>query len=106
MYERFGLVLMVTHACNLRCSYCYAGAKTARAMPPDVARASIDRAVASIAPGGTLELGFFGGEPLLEAAMVAATIGYAARQSTRAGVALDVTLTTNGTLEGPEAWSV
>jgi molybdenum cofactor biosynthesis enzyme MoaA len=24
-YSRFGLTLMVTHACNMRCRYCYNG---------------------------------------------------------------------------------
>ena len=48
MYEQFGLVLTVTHACNLRCGYCYAGAKSSRTMDPSVGRRAIDRAVAHI----------------------------------------------------------
>ena len=110
MYERFGLVLMVTHACNLRCSYCYAGccsgAKTSRDMARRVARVSIDRAVASIRPGGTLELGFFGGEPLLKAQRIARAIDYAAEQVARSNVGLEATLTTNGTLADGAAWDV
>jgi len=106
MYERFGLVLMVTHACNLRCSYCYTGAKTGRAMGPAVGRAAVERAVASIRPGGTLELGFFGGEPLLRAGFVAAMIELAARRTALARVALEVNLTTNGTRTDREAWGV
>jgi uncharacterized protein len=106
MYERFGLVLMVTHACNLRCSYCYTGTKTGRPMSPTVGRAAIERAAASIHPGGTLELGFFGGEPLLCSAFVAAMIDLAAQRTARAHVALEVSLTTNGTRTDGEAWAV
>jgi sulfatase maturation enzyme AslB (radical SAM superfamily) len=69
-YDCFHLVLMVTHQCNLRCDYCYTGRKSARSMSRRVGRVAIDRANHSLAPGGTLELGFFGGEPLLEARSV------------------------------------
>jgi len=70
MYPRFGLVLMLTHACNLRCSYCYTGEKPPRSMEAHVGTRAIDRALASMEEGGTLELSLFGGEPVLEAGMV------------------------------------
>ena len=57
MFPRFSLVLMVNHACNLRCTYCYTGAKFGRAMSRTVAMRAVDRAVHSIGSGGTLELG-------------------------------------------------
>jgi sulfatase maturation enzyme AslB (radical SAM superfamily) len=57
-YECFHLVLMVTHACNLRCHYCYTGRKMSRSMDLRIGRAAIDRAIRSLRPGGTLELGF------------------------------------------------
>ena len=70
MYQQFGLVLAVNHACNLRCTYCYTGAKFHKPMPASLARKAIDRAVASISSGGQLDLGFFGGEPLIEAKLI------------------------------------
>ena len=70
MCDQFHLVLMVNHACNLRCTYCYTGTKFSRKMPEAVGRKCIDRALRSIRPGGVLELGFFGGEPLIEAALI------------------------------------
>ncbi|MFM9965712.1 MAG: radical SAM protein [Planctomycetaceae bacterium] len=70
MFPTFSLTLMVNHACNLRCTYCYTGAKFRRPMTTEIATAAIRRAVQSTAPGGQLELGFFGGEPLLEAASI------------------------------------
>ena len=67
MYHSFALTLMVNHTCNLRCSYCYTGRKFQRAMDSGIGRAAIDRAARSLQQGGTLDLSFFGGEPLIEA---------------------------------------
>ena len=77
MYPVFGLVLSVTRACNMRCHYCYTGKKSPQTLSDVAARRAVDRAVASLAPGGTLELGFFGGEPLLEPDLVRAVLDYA-----------------------------
>ena len=113
MFRRFGLVLMVTHDCNLRCSYCYvrapreAGAAgSPRRMPQHLARKAIDRAIASLEPGGTLELGFFGGEPLLEAPLILAMADYARCRAVSRGLGLSLNLTTNGTVTDPAAWAV
>ncbi len=106
MYERFGLTLMVTHACNMRCSYCYGGEKSERPMPEAVGMHAIDRALASLEPGGTLQLGFFGGEPLLEARLVARLADYARLRSEGAEARVAFSMTTNGTIAGPEAWDL
>src|SRR5438034_1908045 len=106
MYKQFGLVLMVNHACNLRCTYCYTGEKFSRRMHYSVGAKAIDRAVASIEPGGVLELGFFGGEPLIEAALILDLIDRARARTACRGVALRLNLTTNGTLTSSEAWDV
>ncbi|MBN1492408.1 MAG: radical SAM protein [Phycisphaerae bacterium] len=106
MYPRFGLTLTVTGACNLRCSYCYARTTPDSAMPREIGCTAIDRAVASLAPGGTLELGFFGGEPLLRADFVQAMMDYAQARTEAAGMALALSLTTNGTVTTPPAWAI
>ena len=106
MHSHFGLILMVNHACNLRCAYCYTGAKFNRRMSESIGRKALDRAVASIHPGGTLELGFFGGEPLVEAEMISRMIEHAHMRITEADVTLSTSLTTNGTLFHPSAWAV
>lgn len=93
-----------TGDCNLRCSYCYAGAKSARVMPEALGRRAIDRAVASVAPGGRLERGFFGGEPLLESALVLRLLGHARERCRGLGLDLAPGLTTNGTLAMGDAW--
>jgi uncharacterized protein len=90
----------------MHCTYCYAGCKRAEVMPESVGQKAIDRAVASIEPGGTLDLGFFGGEPLLEAALIEKLIAYAGRKTAAAGLKLALTMTTNGTITNPRAWSI
>ncbi len=106
MYRRFGLVLMVNHACNLRCTYCYTGDKFNRAMPEAFGRKAIDRAIASQGSRGTLELGFFGGEPLLESGLICALLDYARDRTQVSGVPLSVGLTTNGTVTSEPAWAL
>ncbi len=107
MYQRFGLTLMVTHACNLRCAYCYTGEKLNRAMPVEIGRRAIERAIASIEPGGALDLGFFGGEPLIEATRIQSLIEFAHTCAAARRITVTVNITTNGTRDGdPAAWAV
>lgn len=98
------LTLVLTHACNLGCSYCYAGKKDGRTMPAETGRAAIDWAVAHC--GGELLLGWFGGEPLLRWDLLTALHGHAHERAAAAGVRLSGTVTTNATLLTPErmAW--
>jgi uncharacterized protein len=97
---------MVNHACNLRCTYCYTGAKFSRAMSAEVGWRAIERAVASLEDGGSLELGFFGGEPLLEAELIEDMIAHAVESSAGRGIEVGLSLTTNGTVTTPAAWRV
>lgn len=106
MYPRYSLTLMLTHQCNLRCTYCYVGQKHDRTMPLDMARKAIDRAVASLQPAGVLELGFFGGEPLLLPEMIQALIDYAIAQTASINGTAQFSITTNGTQTSPAAWQI
>src|SRR5437868_4049462 len=76
-YQHFSLALIVNHACNLRCTYCYTGAKFSAPMPFKTGTVAISRGLRSLVPGGKLHLGFFGGEPLLEAALITRWMRYA-----------------------------
>jgi len=69
------VTLVLTHDCNLRCGYCYAGRKFRRAMTWEVARRAIDMALAEPAPW--TDLSFFGGEPLLKRPLMAKALAYA-----------------------------
>jgi uncharacterized protein len=56
--------ICVTQHCNLACAYCYIG-KNTETMPLDTARRVVDFIYARALPDEKLEVGFFGGEPLL-----------------------------------------
>ena len=88
------LSLIVDHACNLRCTYCYTGEKIRRAMTPEVGYRAIDLALQSRPV--RLDLSFFGGEPLLHPDLLELLSRYALD---RAGATpVRVVLCTNGTL--------
>jgi uncharacterized protein len=96
------LSLAVAQKCNLGCTYCYAqqgsfGGKD-RNMPDDVARASVDKLLKDAAPGETISLAYLGGEPLVNRPVLQATTQYAATKAALAGVGINFSLTTNGTL--------
>lgn len=102
----FSLTLMVNHACNLRCTYCYTGAKFHSPMPLAIGETAIDRALATIQEGGRLDLGFFGGEPLFEAKNILHWMRYAREAAAKSNHRLGFSMTTNGTLNHDEAWQV
>lgn len=93
--EHFHLSLVLTHACNLACHYCYTGKKFARAMPSTIAERALEYAVAR---GRVVALTFFGGEPLLAYDRLVEVVGLAARMAERGGVTFRTQVTTNGTL--------
>jgi uncharacterized protein len=104
--QHFALTLMVNHACNLRCTYCYTGAKFSSPLPLPTGQAAIQRAFRSLIPNGTLNLGFFGGEPLLEAPRILEWMTYARQLARESDKHVNFTLTTNGTVNHSQAWQV
>jgi uncharacterized protein len=96
------LSLNVAQACNMSCGYCYAdegrfGGK-ARLMSVETARVSVDRLFAESADGGDVVLGFMGGEPLLNRAVVHDATRYASDLAERVGRRIRFSITTNATL--------
>lgn len=65
MGRRKQISLVVTHACNLQCSYCYETNKSRLHMPPEVAKKAIREAFCGLGEDDELEIDFFGGEPFL-----------------------------------------
>ncbi len=92
--------LCVTHNCNLRCRYCYAGAKLDRRMTAETARRSVD--FLSAQTEGKCILTFFGGEPLLEFGLIRELVEYSRR---RYGDRISFQMSTNATLIKPEMLS-
>ena len=105
-YPVFGLTLVVNHACNLRCTYCYTGKKFHSPMPVEMGIEAITKALRCTHEGGALELGFFGGEPLLEPGRILEWMRTARELGGERGVDVRFHLTTNGTLNQDAAWEV
>ena len=89
------LSLVLTHACNLACSYCYTGEKFDRAMSLETATEALAYAFAR---ARRVDLTFFGGEPLLAYDRLAAIAAAAPGMAAARGATLRMQVTTNGTL--------
>ncbi|NPV69810.1 MAG: thioether cross-link-forming SCIFF peptide maturase [Firmicutes bacterium] len=115
------LCLYVTDLCNMRCEYCFAsgaayatpGAGNAPPagahrhapggmMPREVARRAVDFLFENRGRRESVDIDFFGGEPLLNWEVAGDTIAYAREKGRGEGVKVGLTLTTNATLLTPE----
>ncbi|MBL8604073.1 MAG: radical SAM protein [Myxococcales bacterium] len=100
------VTLVLTHACNLACSYCYTGEKFDREMTWETAVRGVEMAFAERRPlypwqqpeATPIDLGFFGGEPLICWEMMERVAVYARDKALREGRVLRLAVTTNGTL--------
>ena len=101
------LTLCLTHNCNLRCRYCYAGRKHAACMSWETARAAMDLCVAEAKSLELpLDVSFFGGEPLLEWELLQRCHAYMEERRGEMCMPPRYGITTNCTLLTPEklAW--
>lgn len=101
-----GVCLHVAHHCNLRCAYCYAEAgsfgRHRGLMGSGVLRRAIDFALAHSDRGRTLDIGFFGGEPLVNFERVREGVLYARQRAEVLGQQVSFSLTSNATLLRPD----
>ena len=97
-----GITLNVTHGCNLRCSYCFAGQGdygTGHArMAQATARAAIDWLAHNRRNEGAVTVLFFGGEPMMNMPTVRDAAAYARERLDRPEHPVRLQMTTNGTL--------
>jgi uncharacterized protein len=100
------LCLHVSHDCNLRCAYCFAGEGdfgTGRAlMASETARRAVDFLIERSGARRNLEIDFFGGEPLLAFDTVRETVAYARSKAAEKNKTFRFTMTTNGVALNPE----
>lgn len=96
------LCLNVAHSCNLNCCYCFAAQGTYKGeealMPLETGKEAMDFLVRHSGTRRNLEVDFFGGEPLLNWAMVKETVAYARSLEDKYDKHFRFTLTTNGLL--------
>jgi uncharacterized protein len=96
------LCLHVAHACNLNCEYCFASQgryQGERAlMSYEVGVRAIDFLIENAGPHRTLDIDFFGGEPLMNWDVVKRLVAYARGREEESGKRFRFTLTTNGLL--------
>jgi uncharacterized protein len=98
--EPNAVTLLLTTACNLRCTYCYAssGELPARFMSMDVARRGVDFVAANAARRGLphFEVSFHGpGEPTLNWAVLTGSVAYAREKASELGIQLQTSVATN-----------
>ena len=96
------LCLHVAHACNLACSYCFAGQGKyqgqAALMSAEVGRKALDFLIAHSGSRRNLEVDFFGGEPLLNWNLVKELVAYGHELENKYNKLFRFTITTNGVL--------
>ena len=94
------LCLNVSHDCNLRCAYCFAGSGhfggQRLLMPLDIGKKAIDYLMEHSGSRKHCEMDFFGGEPLMNIDVVKELIAYGRKQESKYGKEIRFTLTTNG----------
>lgn len=92
--------LHVSHACNLGCSYCFAGkgdyGTSPLLMTDEIAFKAVDYLVASSSENETLAIVFFGGEPMINEPLIWKTVDYSKRIYPNRNFTYSIT--TNGTL--------
>lgn len=90
------LCLVVSHACNLNCTYCSLGSVTGEGttMSIETARKTLDWLVPN-APGQKIDIDFFGGEPLLAWQTVKDSILYGNDLAKKHGKNLRWSMSTN-----------
>lgn len=95
------LVLEAAQACNLRCTYCYAGGGSyggpATIMDPQLAARAARHLVEASGNRPSVSLVLFGGEPLLNLPALEAATAAAESAAASLGKKLVVSITTNGT---------
>jgi uncharacterized protein len=89
--------LCVTLRCNLACAYCYVG-KNHATMSLATAQQSLDFIFRHAPPKSNIEIGFFGGEPLLEFPLVRKITDLIESHPAYDPARVSLTITTNGTI--------
>ncbi|MGO8744657.1 MAG: radical SAM protein [Thermoguttaceae bacterium] len=106
-HHRRLLTLELTQQCNLACEYCVFGKHYDRRRQPSDAPMSLDTAKSAVArfmshKPAIANIGFYGGEPLLEFELMKEVVAFAEKHGAESGIERRFSITTNGTLLSEE----
>jgi sulfatase maturation enzyme AslB (radical SAM superfamily) len=101
--RRHSLTLEITQQCNLRCEYCCYGEHYPELRGHAEVRMSPETALRAVRDymdrePATCHIAFYGGEPLLEFALLKQVVLFAEDYAKRLGIKPEFSITTNGTL--------
>ncbi|MDR0287050.1 MAG: thioether cross-link-forming SCIFF peptide maturase [Clostridiales bacterium] len=100
------MCLHVSHDCNLRCKYCFAGTGNFGGARQVMSKETACRAMEYLAQHSgkrrNLEVDFFGGEPLMNMDAVKSAVSHAKENEDNWGKKFNFTITTNGLLLNDE----
>lgn len=100
------LCLHVTHDCNLKCKYCFAGEGEYNGirslMSFEVGKKALEFLIKNSGKRRNLEVDFFGGEPLMNFEVVKRLVEFGNEQAKLNGKRFRFTITTNGMLLNDE----
>jgi len=101
------LCLHISHDCNMRCKYCFAGTgsydRERLLMSYETGKRALDFLLEKSGYIKNLEVDFFGGEPLLNFDTVKKLVEYGRMREKELGKNIRFTITTNGTLLDDDA---
>ncbi|PKM78838.1 MAG: thioether cross-link-forming SCIFF peptide maturase [Firmicutes bacterium HGW-Firmicutes-15] len=96
------ICLNVAHACNMKCRYCFASqgdfGMESGLMSLETGKRALDFLIEKSSQVKNLEVDFFGGEPLLNGAMLRELVQYGRQKEEESGKHFNFTLTTNALL--------
>lgn len=96
------MCLHISHDCNLRCEYCFAGTgdygKKRMNMTSEIGLLAVDYLIEKSVGRRNLEVDFFGGEPLINFGVVKDVVEYARSKEKEHNKVFRFTMTTNGVL--------
>lgn len=96
------ITLHISHACNLRCKYCFAGQGSyggeKENMSKDIAKKSVNFLMEQSGQRKEIGIVFFGGEPLLNFPLLKFIVDYSKKEVKKISKKIHFTITTNGTL--------
>jgi uncharacterized protein len=98
VHENLSCEIIVTNACNMKCSYCIAADMPGPTMGKSTGRKAIEMFVYLAEGGKTIEFTFTGGEPLVAFPALEYLAGYAHERATDAGMRASFVLKTNGSI--------